>query len=296
MDYTAGASRGPHHQPTPFEDDKNSEWPALPTKPLVWKEDKPKNKPQGHKCFYCGQNGHWNLQCPTPHNKCHGENKCVVPRRHLYFEEACHYGGRTAANNPDPSTQYPHRRKRQTTTADFTPPPVPNSTPVNNSPNNGLPPTDSLLFSPNPTNSQLDPLAQSFLPSRYQGQAPPPGTWGNAPWGTGWGEAACDPRLPYLRVREGRVGAPVPREPESRTASTHTDTTTIQESSQGQNSTVPAATDDLPYDFGVEDLSQYDERDLPGATYDYEDDPFAPTAAKVVEYRQRLLRDLGVSI
>jgi hypothetical protein len=35
----------------------------------------------------------------------------------------------------------------------------------------------------------------------------------------------------------------------------------------------------LPRDFGVEDLSQYAEEDLPGAVYRDEEDPFAPTAS-----------------
>jgi hypothetical protein len=35
----------------------------------------------------------------------------------------------------------------------------------------------------------------------------------------------------------------------------------------------------LPRDFGVEDLSQYAEEDLPGAIYHDEEDPFAPTAS-----------------
>jgi hypothetical protein len=35
----------------------------------------------------------------------------------------------------------------------------------------------------------------------------------------------------------------------------------------------------LPRDFGVEDLSQYTEEDLPGAIYRDEEDPFAPTAS-----------------
>jgi hypothetical protein len=35
----------------------------------------------------------------------------------------------------------------------------------------------------------------------------------------------------------------------------------------------------LPRDFGVEDLSQYAEEDLPGAIYRDEEDPFAPTAS-----------------
>jgi hypothetical protein len=37
----------------------------------------------------------------------------------------------------------------------------------------------------------------------------------------------------------------------------------------------------LPRDFGVEDLSQYAEEDLPGAIYRNEEDPFAPTASNV---------------
>lgn len=123
----------------------------------------------------------------------------------------------------------------------------------NNTPEAGLPPSDSLLFSPNPSAFQLDPLAQSFQSSQYQA-APPPGTWGNAPWGTGWGEAALRSPSPCIfeygrggsePLYLGGTGAESPLE--------HTDTT---DKPQGQDSTTTAATDLLPYDFGVEDLSR----------------------------------------
>jgi hypothetical protein len=41
----------------------------------------------------------------------------------------------------------------------------------------------------------------------------------------------------------------------------------------------------LPRDFGVEDLSQYAEEDLPGAVYRDEEDPFAPTASNTASAR-----------
>jgi hypothetical protein len=41
----------------------------------------------------------------------------------------------------------------------------------------------------------------------------------------------------------------------------------------------------LPRDFGVEDLSQYAEEDLPGAIYRDEEDPFAPTASNTTSTR-----------
>jgi hypothetical protein len=41
----------------------------------------------------------------------------------------------------------------------------------------------------------------------------------------------------------------------------------------------------LPRDFGVEDLSQYAEEDLPGAIYRDEEDPFAPTASNTTSAR-----------
>jgi hypothetical protein len=62
----------------------------------------------------------------------------------------------------------------------------------------------------------------------------------------------------------------------------------------GDNATT-VATDLLLDDFGVENLTLYDEQDLPGALYYPDDDPFAPTTAKVVQYHQKLLRDLGIS-
>jgi hypothetical protein len=41
----------------------------------------------------------------------------------------------------------------------------------------------------------------------------------------------------------------------------------------------------LPRNFGVEDLSQYTEEDLPGAIYRDEEDPFAPTASNTTSTR-----------
>ena len=191
MDYTAGASRGPHHQPTPFEDDRHSEFPLLPTRQLMWGEDKPqkKKKPQGHQCIYCHQRGHWNLQCHTPHAGCYREGKCVVPLQHQHFEQACAFGGHMVANHPDPTTQYPHHRKQQVQPTDFVPSPIHSPTPNNTPTNNDQPPANSLLFSPNPPRL-LDPLAPAFQPSPYQ-TTPPPGTWGNTPWGASWDDFAA---------------------------------------------------------------------------------------------------------
>ena len=61
---------------------------------------------------------------------------------------------------------------------------------------NNLPPPDSLLFSPNPVtvfNSK-----ENFEPSAYQGPPPPPGTWGNMPWGANWDDAAKRPPSPCI--------------------------------------------------------------------------------------------------
>jgi hypothetical protein len=44
----------------------------------------------------------------------------------------------------------------------------------------------------------------------------------------------------------------------------------------------------LPHNFGVKDLSQYAEEDLPGAIYHDEEDPFAPTASNTTSTRVTL--------
>jgi hypothetical protein len=278
-DYTAGNPRGLHHQPTPFEDDRHCPAPLLTTKPLPGRGESAKTV--RHRCFYCGQVGHWNNQCASPHTQCNEVGKCVVPLRHRAFNQACENGGQTAANHPQNQ-----KRKRQLETDN----PMtgaagtPNNTPVDN----GLPPANSLLFAP------LDPLAKSFQPSRYQ-TAPPPGTWGNAPWGAGWDEyAARHPspcifeygRMDSFPLHIGGTGTGVSPE--------HTDPANKENHMDGDSVTT-IATDLLPDDFGVENLTLYDEQDLPGAIYYPNDDPFAPTTAKVVQYRQKLLRDLGVS-
>ena len=278
-DYTAGNPRGPHHQPTPFEDDRHCPAPRLTTKPLPGRGESAKTI--RHRCFYCGQVGHWNNQCASPHTRCNEVGKCVVPLRHRAFNQACEHGGRTPANHP-----MNQKRKRELEADDTMTDAAgtPNNTPIDNA----LPPADSLLFAP------LDPLAKSFQPSRYQ-TAPPPGTWGNAPWGAGWDEYAARHPSPCifeygrtdsfpLHIGGTRTGVS-PEYTDPANKENHTD----------EDSTTTVATDLLPDDFGVENLTLYDEQDLPGAVYYPDDDPFAPTTAKVVQYRQKLLRDLGVS-
>jgi hypothetical protein len=56
-----------------------------------------------------------------------------------------------------------------------------------------------------------------------------------------------------------------------------------------------AATDDLPHNYGRENFLLYAENDLPGAVFPADDDPFAPTASAVDQYRRQTARDLGVS-
>jgi hypothetical protein len=62
-----------------------------------------------------------------------------------------------------------------------------------------------------------------------------------------------------------------------------------------RDSATTIMTDLLSHNFGVENLTLYNKQDLSGAIYYPNDNPFAPTATKVVQYRQKFLRDLGVS-
>jgi hypothetical protein len=184
--YTAGNLRGPYHQPTPFENNRHCPAPLLTTKPLPTGQSE-HTKTIQHCCFYCGHIGHWNNQCTSPHTKCHKVGKCIVPLRHQAFDQACGYGGQTPANNPDPNTMKAQKHKRQLETNDDEPAAGTANTPNNTLVDSGLPPADSLLFTP------LNPLAKSFQLSCYQ-MALPPGRWGNAPWGARWDEyAACHP-------------------------------------------------------------------------------------------------------
>jgi hypothetical protein len=180
------------------------------------------------------------------------------------------------------------KHKRQIKTDNFEPPAGAANTPNNTLVDGGLPPADSLLFAP------LDPLAKSFQPFCYQA-APPPGTWGNAPWGARWDEyAACHPSpciFEYgqtdsfpLHIGGTRTGV----------SPKYTDPANKENHMNGDSMT-SVVTDLLPDDLGVEDLTLYDKQDLLGTIYYPDDNPFAPTTAKVVQYRQKLLRDLGVS-
>jgi hypothetical protein len=189
-DYTAGNPRRPHHQPTPFENDHHCPAPLFTSKPLPAGRGE-STKLMRHRCYYCRHVGHWNNQCASPHTQCHEVGKCIVPLRHQAFNQACEYGGRTPANHPNPDTMKTQKRKRQLETDDFNPPTGAANTPNNTPVDNGLPPANSLLFTP------LDPLAKSFQPSWYQA-ALPPGTWGNTPWGAGWDEYAARHPFPCI--------------------------------------------------------------------------------------------------
>jgi hypothetical protein len=162
-----------------FDTEENHGWPPLSATWTTWPEDQQKKVACTHSCHYCGQQGHWNSQCSSPYLKCHDELLCVVPLEHPAFVGACSFGGRTASNQPLHQV-WKKRKHRNLRPTDFMPPP----TTPNNTPNNeGMPPSNSLLFSANPETHPLipdDALMCSFRPSRYQ-TAPPAGTWGNAP-------------------------------------------------------------------------------------------------------------------
>jgi hypothetical protein len=62
---------------------------------------------------------------------------------------------------------------------------------------------------------------------------------------------------------------------------------TTKENYMDRDSMTTITTDLLPDNLGVEDLTLYDEQDLPGTIYYPNNDPFAPTTTKVVQYRQK---------
>ena len=203
IDYTAGNPRGPHHMPSMFdqEDTRN---------PLPPRFKKFTREPKGHACKYCGAFGkHWNGDCPDPHQICNTKERCIVPLEHKHFGEACHWGGRSRHNHPveDRHIKRATRRKaerRKTRNASVITPddttgfPTTSTsfTPMNIDVENNLPPKDSLLFSPNPVT--VFDSKENFEPSKYQGPTPPPGTWGNMPWGANWDDAAKRPPSPCI--------------------------------------------------------------------------------------------------
>ena len=260
-----------------FEEEAGHGWPPILNFNVAWPGEHSTKLAGHHTCYYCGQRGHWNRKCASPHLKCHEKLRCVVPLSHPTFIKACEYGGRTKNNNaiPDANWTSEHKRKHE-------------NSPSSPAVNTGLPPADSLLFSP------LDPLAQTFRPSHYQA-TPPPGTWGNAPWGTSWAEAAN--RAPSPCIFDYSRGGSEPlylSDTGTRTAPGHTDLTEST-SPEVQGSPVSTGTHPFPQDFGMEDLSQYAEVDLPGAVYPDDDNPLAPTAHNV-SYRPHNspIQNLGI--
>ena len=203
IDYTTRNPCGPHHMPSMF-DEENSRNPLPPRfRKFTW-------EPKGHCCKYCEAYGrHWNNHCPEPHRICNTKQRCqcIILLEHKYFDKACHWGGRTRNNFPveDQHIRKTARRKEQrlrtrntsvATINETTGSPATSFTPMDLDIDNLLRPADSLLFSPHPItvfNSK-----KNFNPSDYQGLPPPPGTWGNMPWGTNWNDTAAHPSSPCI--------------------------------------------------------------------------------------------------
>jgi hypothetical protein len=71
----------PHHQPTPFKDDRHCLALLFTSKPLPVGRGESTKLIQ-HCCFYCRHVGHWNNQCASSHTRCYEVGKCIVPLRH----------------------------------------------------------------------------------------------------------------------------------------------------------------------------------------------------------------------
>jgi hypothetical protein len=58
MEYAAGSSSGPLHQPIMFDTKDNHRWPPPSTTSTTWPEEWPKKMAHTHTCHYCNQQGH----------------------------------------------------------------------------------------------------------------------------------------------------------------------------------------------------------------------------------------------
>jgi hypothetical protein len=124
---------------------------------------------------------------------------------------------------------------------------------------------------------------------------PPLGTWGNASWGARWDKYAAHHPSPCIFEYGQTDSFPLHiGGTRTRVSPGYTDPTN-KENHKDRDSVTTVVTDLLSDNFGVKDLTFYDKQDLPNAVYYPNNDPFAPTATKVVQYCQKLLRDLGVS-
>ena len=278
MDYATGNPQGPHHQPTPFDTDKAPT--QMPT--LIWDQEPRKNIAKHHRCYYCGKVRHWNSQCRTPHQKCSIKGRCIVPRQHEGYVKACSMGSHTASDQPIPDRDLKRKKKQRTLTStsfeqEATTMPIPTNT--------GLPPPNSLLFSPNPP---ADLLALAFRASPYQ-TTPPPGTWGNAPWGANWEDATQRPPSPCIFEYRRGATSPIFMVDLPDTASLLTTTTPLLQFPWDTEGDV-----DLP-ELADPEPCLPDECDILGAVYHYDDDSTAPTMAMVDHFRRHNIRDLGVS-
>ena len=266
IDYAAGNPTGPHHQPTMFDTEDNNGWPPLPSRQITIDNTEVKKQAGQHRCFYCLMKGHWNSQCPTPHFSCTEAERCIVPLNHPLFVQACEMGQRTRGNHP---TGPFRKRKRHCEASDFegrdTPGPAGPSDSFRPNTPTGLPPADSLLFSPHPSPSE-------FATSPYQASLAP-GEWGKEGWDAPWADYPRAPKSPCI-FDFGRG------------------------SSEEQVPLLP----NLDLDCEEESLCAADrefleltEDQLPGAIYHYDTDPLAPTSALVNSSLSRRVRDMGLS-
>ena len=101
-DYTAGNPRGPHHQSVLHDEPCGPGLHAtiwgLPPEVFM-----ARLRSQGHhpsfqaiprpQCYYCTEHSHRSTECPSPHERCHQGQHCIVPHHHPQFNILCQYGG-----------------------------------------------------------------------------------------------------------------------------------------------------------------------------------------------------------
>ena len=261
-DYTSGAARGPHHQPKPFDSERAEAWSAPPQ--ITWTappEEDPnrttesKLRALSHRCLFCNMRGHFNYECLMPHLGCEKQGRCVVPLRHRNFGQLCGVRQRTMFGGVG-------RKRGATDLLD-----LPNQflepsrdTPAHSGPNEsfrgGNPPSNSLLFSPNPSTF---PQEEASSPGWNQPQAP----WG-APW-----------NFP--------VSAPRSLSP------------CIFDFGRGSTEDVPLSAPYLLDEWEAEQNTLFAKEDLPGATHLSPEEPDAPTASSVAGWLRNRFGDMGIS-
>ena len=104
--YLAGNPHRPHHQPASFNTDQAPAWVVPPPLSVPICNSIPQATTQA-KCFYCKLQGHYSVECHTPHDCCTRSRCCIVPHTHPNFGRVCQASNHSCHHSGSPQSWSP---------------------------------------------------------------------------------------------------------------------------------------------------------------------------------------------